>query len=162
MRLITPRLILKSITHKDALALYGVLNDPLVAQYNDYGKSLSHQDIKDLIQWDLEQGYLGLGCRMTITNPQGQLLGTVGLYDFDADKHSVSIGFELASVHWRRGYMIEAIQCMLDNISELLDITADTSVFAHLDADNERSVRLLQKLGFTEQSSTLYCKLLTV
>ncbi|CAM4007240.1 GNAT family N-acetyltransferase [Pseudoalteromonas byunsanensis] len=162
MRLTTSRLILKSITHRDALALYGVLNDPLVAQYNDYGDSLSHQDIKDLIQWDLEQGYSGLGCRMTITNTQGQLLGTVGLYDFDADTHSVKIGFELASIYWQRGYMIEAIECVLENITKLLHLTADTSVLAHLDEQNVRSVNLLLKLGFTKQSCNLYGKLLTV
>ncbi|MCF6433907.1 GNAT family N-acetyltransferase [Pseudoalteromonas sp. MMG022] len=161
MRFTTSRLVLKSITHKDALALYSVLNDPLVAQYNDYGDSLSHEQIKDLIQWDLEQGYLGLGCRMAITNAQGLLLGTVGLYDFDADKQSVNIGFELASVHWRHGYMSEAVQCILVNIGQLLNISSDISVFAHLDENNERSAKLLLKLGFSKQSDNLYRKLLT-
>jgi RimJ/RimL family protein N-acetyltransferase len=56
-----------------------------------------------------------------------------------------SIGYELASAHWGRGYAQEAVGAMLDELARRYGVRA---VFAVLKRANGRSRRLLERLGF--------------
>jgi len=56
-----------------------------------------------------------------------------------------SIGYELASAHWGRGYAQEAVGAMLDELARRYGVRGVSAV---LKRPNERSRRLLERLGF--------------
>jgi RimJ/RimL family protein N-acetyltransferase len=59
---------------------------------------------------------------------------------------SAAIAYEMASVHWGRGFGRRATETML---RELIDHYGVTKVFGVAKARNFRSLRLLERLGFS-------------
>ncbi|MBP6676470.1 MAG: GNAT family N-acetyltransferase, partial [Vitreoscilla sp.] len=60
------------------------------------------------------------------------------------------IAYELASAHWSRGLATQAVAAMLD---ELVAQYGVEGLWAVLKRENLRSLRLLQRLGFTPASA---------
>ncbi|CAH9058312.1 hypothetical protein PSECIP111951_01859 [Pseudoalteromonas holothuriae] len=162
MRFYTPRLLLKPITYRDMNSLHLILNDPLVAKFNDYGYKISKSEVRALIQWDLEQSYLGLGQRLSINSHNGTMKGSIGLYDFDCKLGDVFIGFELGSAYWHQGFMREAINCILNNIVQLIDVKSSVRLVAQVQPQNARSIKLLDQLGFIKHLDNKYVKTITL
>ncbi|BBN81569.1 hypothetical protein PA25_15540 [Pseudoalteromonas sp. A25] len=162
MQLLTSRLLLKPITYRDSAKLHALLNDPLISRYNDYGCSVSQLDVRALIQWDLEQSYLGLGNRLTINCKINGMIGCVGLYEYNRALREVYIGFELSPSQWGMGLMAEAIECVISNISQLIDVKGNINLLARVQADNLRSVKLLERQGFIKLESNDYSKLVMI
>jgi ribosomal-protein-alanine N-acetyltransferase len=61
------------------------------------------------------------------------------------ERRCYSIGYEFAPAFWGCGYASEAVARVVDDLFERLD---EYSAFAYVRPDNERSIRLLQRLGF--------------
>jgi ribosomal-protein-alanine N-acetyltransferase len=62
---------------------------------------------------------------------------------------SATIAYEFSSAHWGRGYARQSLEAM---IAELARAYAVTRLSAVLKKENHRSLRLLQRLGFTMAS----------
>ena len=75
--------------------------------------------------------------------PDGALAGYVQA-TIDADGHA-TIGYELGSAWWGRGVATQAVACMIDELQACYRIG---SLRASLNPDNQRSMRLLLRLGF--------------
>jgi len=76
---------------------------------------------------------------------QAELIGTICLWNFSADKTQAEVGYDLLPSHGGRGYMSEALQLVLDfgfNKIQLDEIEA----FTHF--DNQKSLSLLHRYGF--------------
>lgn len=58
---------------------------------------------------------------------------------------SAAIAYELASAHWGRGLARQAVQAMIHELAEHYGVRR---LFAVAKAENLRSVRLLERLGF--------------
>ncbi|MBD1582648.1 GNAT family N-acetyltransferase [Pseudoalteromonas sp. S16_S37] len=162
MQLFTPRLLLKPITYRDMVKLHALLNDPLISKYNDYGESVSQSEIRELIQWDLEQSYLGLGVRLSINCQTSGMIGCIGLYEYNLEMGEVYLGFELSPLHWGQGIMREAVECVTTNIAKLININSDIKLLARVEEDNLRSIKLLQQQGFIKLENSEYSKLVTI
>ena len=59
------------------------------------------------------------------------------------------IAYVMASPYWGRGFGTEAVEAMLDELAERYDVRDLSAV---LKRENRRSVRLLERLGFTPAS----------
>ncbi|KAF7771491.1 ribosomal-protein-alanine N-acetyltransferase [Pseudoalteromonas citrea] len=150
MDLESTRLLLRPISYRDTDVLMTVLNDPLVAQYNDYGMCLSRDEIKALIQWDLEQMYRGVGMRYAmLLKPCNTFVGTLGIYDHDTLNNTCHIGFELSSMYWGRGLMYEALDCLVQNMRYGNTLFHGNLVIsAKVARNNTRCAQLLKRLQF--------------
>ena len=86
-------------------------------------------------------------CNWVIRLPTSELIGyvqsTVG------PQGRAGIAYELSSAYWGRGLAFEAVRAM---ISELADNYGVRRIFAVLVEKNFRSVRLLERLGFSPAS----------
>ncbi|ALS33100.1 ribosomal-protein-alanine N-acetyltransferase [Pseudoalteromonas translucida KMM 520] len=159
-----PRVTLRLITHKHGAALFGILNHPLVSQYNDYQTPLSQQQVKQLIQNDISGYFEGEVLRLAIEhNSNGQLLGSCGLYKINTDTQTAFIGFELHPDFWQQGIMQE----VLLGFMAVMPALQLKHLYAEVSAHNQRSHALLIKLGFkpkcsvqNSDNSSLWCKLL--
>jgi RimJ/RimL family protein N-acetyltransferase len=78
----------------------------------------------------------------------GTLLGTCALWAINAQCRRAEIGYVLDSRAWGQGYMHEALSALLDYAFAELDLNR---VEADTDPRNERSARLLGRLGFSKE-----------
>ncbi|KZN76084.1 hypothetical protein N481_06965 [Pseudoalteromonas luteoviolacea S4047-1] len=142
------------VTYRDCNALLQILNDPKVSHYNDYGSHVSLQDIKEMIQGDLEQFYQGVGVRLMLVK-EGHVIGSIGLFDYKESSSEVSIGYELSPDMWGKGYMREAADYVINALERILPKALIQHINAKVAPENVRSTRLLKHLGF-EQKHKLY------
>ncbi|WP_283710709.1 GNAT family N-acetyltransferase [Pseudoalteromonas prydzensis] len=150
------RITLKPIKHRDCSALWAILSEPLVAQYNDYAMPLTRNDVKQLIQDDITGMYEGNTLRlgMYLLNTS-TLIGCIGLYDIEED--SAWLGFELSVDYWGDGFMSEALAFMLTNITAVVAQLGNESNITNLQAkvavENTQSQQLLRRFKFTHVAS---------
>lgn len=144
------RLSYRPITYKDSSFIMTLLTDPLVSKFNDFGHSLNQNDVKELIQWDLEQSYNSTGERYIILNEQA-LIGSIGLFELDKNNMTISIGFELLPDYWNNGYMYEALEVFISIAKRKYNAT---QINAKVDIQNIRCINLLIKMGFKVKEST--------
>ena len=83
----------------------------------------------------------------------GGLVGKIGLRhhaDFTADRADVEVGWTLARHAWGRGYATEGGRLALDHAFVELGAERVISIARH---DNERSLRVMERLGLRLQGS---------
>ena len=96
----------------------------------------SHFAAKTLFQWGIEG----------IDN--AVLLGSCTLHHLDFDHRHAEVGYSLRREFWGAGLMTEALTLLLDFAFETLDLHR---LEADADPRNERSLRLLERLGFVRE-----------
>lgn len=80
---------------------------------------------------------------------EGQLAGTIGAYDYNAETNSIEIGCSIARRFWGRGFASEAVKAVLDYLLEEEKIDRVTAWCA---ADNIGSMRAMEKAGMCQES----------
>ncbi|BDF94344.1 N-acetyltransferase [Pseudoalteromonas sp. KAN5] len=151
------RITLKPITHKDCSALWGILSDPLVAQYNDYCVPITRNEVKQLIQDDITGMYEGRSLRFALyLINTSTLIGCIGLYDIEQE--SAWLGFELSPEYWGNGFMSEALAFMLTNMKTVTGLLNNDNLnimnlHAKVALENSQSQQLLRRFKFTHIES---------
>jgi [ribosomal protein S5]-alanine N-acetyltransferase len=79
----------------------------------------------------------------------GQLIGTVGLREIDADHSRAEMGFWVGVEWWGQGYATEAAQAVLRYGFEHLKLNR---VYAHHMTKNPASGRVLEKIGMRQEA----------
>ncbi|WP_409272755.1 GNAT family N-acetyltransferase [Neobacillus sp. SCS-31] len=81
----------------------------------------------------------------------GELVGTCGFHCWERPPgHSkAEIGFDVSSSHWRKGYMLEAVQPIIQFGFEQMKLDY---IEATTEPDNLPSQQLLKKLGFIQSA----------
>jgi len=84
-----------------------------------------------------------------IRAPDETLIGAVGAGSFDVgSSHRANIGYWLAKPYWNRGIMTEAVTRFVGYAFAELEVVRLT---AEVFAGNEASVRVVQKVGFSQE-----------
>ena len=148
-RIPAARVALRAIRPGDVPDLFAVFSDPAVMRYWD-GLPMAHigeaadylADIDDsfrtrtLFQW-------------AVAEPTtDRLLGTCTLLHLNATHRRAEIGFALAQAHWGKGMATEAVSALIGFAFDQLDLHR---LEADADPRNDRSLRLLEKLGFRRE-----------
>ena len=89
----------------------------------------------------------GFGLWATVERESGTPLGMCGLLKRDTLEH-VDLGFAFLERHWGVGYALEAATGVLEHARDELGIERLLAVTAE---NNERSMRLLEKLGMRQE-----------
>lgn len=80
----------------------------------------------------------------------GTLMGTCGYHFWDRDNRSAEIGYDLGPAYWGHGYMAEALKAALCHGFEIMLLNR---VQAFVALENDRSSRLLERLGFAREGT---------
>ncbi len=134
----TDRLLLRPAREDDLPAFFAIMSDPRAMRF---WSTLPHENI------DLTRDWM-----RPLFNPPGQgfewvialdgaVIGKAGGYNLP------EIGFILHPDHWGQGYVTEAMQAIIPALfasSDVPHLTAD------VDPLNVASLRVLEKLGFTQ------------
>ncbi len=153
MRVITsPRLTLEPQAAAHAEEMFRVLSDPAIYEYENqpppsvewlrerFTKLESRQSADGQQQW------LNWGIRLSTP----ELIGFVQATVYPTGR--ASIAYQLSSAYWGRGLASEAVQAM---IVELVGGYNVRHLSAVLKSANQRSRRLLERLGFFSASPEL-------
>jgi len=124
-------------TDAEAAALAG---DPVAVDITDGERWLarSHQRFIDgtAIKWSIDR--------------EGEAIGSITLTFEEADAQAAALGFVLARAHWGQGLVTEAAREVVRYGFEALPLERVTAEAA---MRNFASLRVLEKLGFTEVAS---------
>jgi RimJ/RimL family protein N-acetyltransferase len=76
------------------------------------------------------------------------IIGTVTIYNLSFDNRRAELGYALGRAHWRKGYMHEALQAVLEFAFDELELHR---LEADVDPRNGASIRSLERLGFQRE-----------
>jgi RimJ/RimL family protein N-acetyltransferase len=147
----TERLRLRRFDASDAAFALELVNEPSWIRF------IGKRDVGNLADARryLENGPIamyarhGFGLWCAAVRPSGVAIGMCGLIKRDT-LPDVDLGFAFLPRHWGNGYALEAAEATMAYARGTLGLTR---VVAILSKDNERSARLLVKLGFMPEGT---------
>lgn len=145
----TKRLKLVEITHQHVDSIYEILSMDEVTRYYGTNRFTFQGEASRLIDM-FHKNYIekrGIRWGMMIKENQ-KFIGTLGLNGLQLKNKRAEIGYELHPFFWRNGYTSEAIKEVLRFSFEKLELYR---IGAVVYPENERSLNLLTKLGFTKE-----------
>ena len=142
----TERLILRPHTLDDVESSYEMNLDEQVSQYTGDGGVVSREEIERRIKEDVLGDYAkhGFGRFAVVEKSTGEFIGFAGLKYLE-DLDEVDLGYRLISSKWVMGYATEASRACMHFAFNQLELER---VVAMVLPENERSIRVLEKLGF--------------
>lgn len=148
--LVTERLVLRLHTDEDAAGLQRIYSRPDVARLL-LEEPWSQQDAQDQIirrrrRTGLETGE---GQLAAVVEHEGRVIGDVALWVTDREHRLAEIGWVLDPDHGGRGLATEAVRAILDLAFESYRVHR---VAAQMDARNEDSARLAQRVGMRREA----------
>jgi len=145
----TTRLQLIEVTDEYAPSLFHILSNEDVTRFYGMNPLREQEDALHIIEsfkqtFDSRQG-IRWGM---VTRDSGTFIGTIGLNHLSLYSKKAEIGFELDPAHWRRGYVAEAIEAVLEYAFETLELYRMGAVTF---LENTASIQLLTRIGFEEE-----------
>jgi ribosomal-protein-alanine N-acetyltransferase len=143
------RVRLRWLTIADIPALFTIFGDAEVTRYWGFATLPDLAAAEALlaeIHWQFHQRTLfQWGMEVVGT---GEVVGTCTLAGLDAANRRADLGYALGRAFWGRGYMAEILPPLLRFAFADLDLHRVT---ADADPRNERSIRILERLGFRRE-----------
>lgn len=149
--LTTERLLLRKLTAEDEQEIFALRTDDTVNKYLDRIKARSLEDARKFIQKvnksiaSNELIYWGICLR-----PNTKIIGTVCFWNIAVENDKAEIGYELLPACQGKGLMQEALSAIIDYGFTSMRLT---TIEAAADPQNERSVKLLGKIGFKKEEN---------
>ena len=150
----TERLILRNLTPEDYRAVFCWCGDPDVARYMVYPVYTKEEDVKAWLETlnpdDPDDYDAGIVLKST-----GELVGSGGLY-YRREDDLWTIGYNLRKDQWGNGYAGAMIRAVLKLVRSQREVRGIQGSFAKA---NNRSRRVMQKLGMTYAEDVILTKL---
>jgi len=142
----TDDLVLEPLAARHAEAMFEVLSDPALYRYLDHPAPPSVEHLRDVYTRletrrspDGRELWLNWVVRPTGGPPVGYVQATV------TANREAWVAFVFSSRHWGRGYATQATQAVIGHLTAAQGVTR---FLATVEAENQRSIRLLERLAF--------------
>jgi ribosomal-protein-alanine N-acetyltransferase len=144
--LTTQRLILREVVADDAEDVFAFRGDPEVQRYNlvpmrDAREAQSL--VRTMHGWYVSRYAIQWGITL---RDEGRVLGLCGIHDWSRARRKALVGYDLARAYWGQGIAGEAVRAVLQFAFEELELEL---LEATTVIENARSIRLLERLGFS-------------
>ena len=144
--IVTPELTLEPLRVEHAEAMFELLSDHAIYRYLDYSAPPTVEHLRNV--------YARLEARKSpdgseawlnwVIRPRDE--GLVGYVQATVASHgSASVAYVLAGKYWGHGYAQRAMKAMLDHLASAYCVDRCS---ATVEVENQRSIRLLERLGF--------------
>lgn len=141
--LTTERLLLRPLTREDADDIYAIFSHSEVTKYYEVDTLTDTTQAQVLLEHFIAAGRLGISIR-----GDSRLIGSCGLFAFNTQYFSASLGYELAPEFWGRGIMTEALKALFSYGFFTLGMNR---LNALVYPDNAASISVLEGLGFDKE-----------
>lgn len=152
----TPRLLIRHFVESDLPSLLAYRNDPESIKFQKWEsmtEDLARIFIKEMR--DASPGIPGYWFQFAIQHKEsGAHIGDCALHTRGDDARLGEVGYTIASEYRGCGYASEAVAAILDYAFHVLRMHRITAV---VDILNERSIALLERLGFRREGHFLSC-----
>ena len=146
----TERLVLRALRPADRERMLELLGDPVVtANLAIFSQPATADEVTAWIDGAVDDAASGEEYRLGIYQPDTDLLiGNIGLHPKWPDGEEADFGYWLGAEYWGRGYASEVAQRLIADARVLVPgLTALTATTA---PENAGSIKLLERLGFTQ------------
>ena len=148
MILETERLVLRPVEPADWRTLYPIMSDPVVMAHWDSSEIEDPEAVAQMVAAQVEDMAAGVACYWAVERAEDNtFLGACDLSDIDWRHRRGEVGFVLAPDAWGQGFGFEAMRAVVDHAGSL----GLKRLWARAHAGNDRSERLLKRLGFEEE-----------
>jgi ribosomal-protein-alanine N-acetyltransferase len=143
----TERLLLRRLVLSDREQLLQLRSDEQVNKYLDRPKSTTTEECIAFVHKIDDQ--LKTGCYYWVISLKTDkvLMGTICLWNFETEKGTADLGYELSPAHHGKGIMLEAVKSVVDFGFNVIGLKV---ILALTHPQNEASRRLLKRAGFEE------------
>lgn len=151
MEIVTERLLLREITWNDLDDIHRLHSEPKVDEFNTLGIPKNLDETRELMRADIEISKKDPRSKYTwriILASTGDFIGLAGM-TLSNDKFGLGeIYYKLLPDHWGRGYATEVARNLIAAGFERFKLhKVEAGVATH----NERSIRVLEKVGMTRE-----------
>ncbi|MBI4927328.1 MAG: GNAT family N-acetyltransferase [Anaerolineae bacterium] len=145
----TERLFLRSFTFADTDFVFQHFSNPAVAQYLlDEPPLTDIAQAQEIIEFFLEPEGKTYNRWGLFRKADQQCIGSCGFHKWDRRNARAEIGYDLSPDFWGQGLMAEALRAAIAHGFDHMQLNRiDALVYV----ENERSAKLLQRLGFTQE-----------
>jgi len=143
----TDRLVLRKLAIDDAAFILRLVNEPSFIHNIGDRKVRTIDDARSYILNNPRSSYarFGFGLYLVEEKATAAAVGICGLLKRDALEHP-DLGYALLPEFWGRGYALESALAVMAYGRNSLGLER---IFAITSQDNERSVRVLERIGFS-------------
>lgn len=147
----TSRLVLRRLAAEDAEFILGLLNQPSFLRYIGDKGVRTLDDAREYIRTGPQASYArhGFGLYLVSRREDGAPIGMCGLLKRDA-LDDVDVGFAFRPEFWSKGYAFESAAAVAAYARDVLGLARLVAVTA---PDNERSIRVLERMGLRFEST---------
>lgn len=148
----TERLVLKNIGIDDRKFVFDQFSDDTVNRYLFDAEPLTNiQEADEIITFYIQPEPRLQHRWVIIKKSDDTKMGTCGFHRWNKTDGTVEIGYDLKEAFWGNGYMQEAIKAL---ITFAIDEMHINEISANIYVDNQRSIRLVENLGFILSGSS--------
>jgi RimJ/RimL family protein N-acetyltransferase len=148
----TPRLALRRWTYVDRDAFRAMVSHPDSMRYQHDSMPFAPDEADAALLLTIERYKKGFGDWAIVRRDDGCILGECGL-TVEKESAEIEIGYMLDPPHWGQGYALEAATAVMRYAFDRLKLDR---LIALVRPENERSIRLLEKLGMHRESRLLH------
>jgi RimJ/RimL family protein N-acetyltransferase len=143
----TPRLIVRLVTPADLEGLQAVHADEEVTAFLPYGP---WHEPADAAAWyaRVEAQAESAWFFVLVDRASDHIIGLAQLFRLDVGAARVELGYVLGRAWWGQGYMTEALRGLIGLAFGALGLRR---IEAEIHPDHQRSIRVMQRLGFREE-----------
>ena len=145
----TKRLLFSKSSMADVALVYALRSSPIVRQYimqplfTKQEEAIAHiNKLENFLKEDKSISWT------LIDKASNQKIGGICLWNFSEDRKTAEVGYDLLPEYFRKGYMSEALQGVIDFGFNSLNLNT-IEAFTHI--ENEPSKKLLVSNGFVFQ-----------
>ena len=129
----------------DAEDLYEYASDPATSEYTLWDVHKSINDTEQFLLNVISRYNKNLAENWCIVEKKsGCVIGTCGFVYWNPDNYYAEVGFALSPVYWRRGYMTEALNRVIEFGFEVMNLNR---IEARCMLDNIGSAKVMEKVG---------------
>lgn len=142
----TPRLWLRPLAEGDVSAMWSVNSDPQVTRFLPYTAWTCSDDAQawyQRMEGRIQRGEITYN--VMVDKSTGAVVGGTLLMNWDPQVRKLEVGYAMARSHQGRGLMQEAVRAEIDDAFLRWDLRR---LEAHIDARNQASRVLVERLGF--------------
>ncbi len=144
------RLFYRNILEEDRLDIFDIRSNDEVMKFMDKFKMVSVEDsekfINSIIKTYKNKNGINWGI---VEKSSNKLIGYFGFWKIIEENCRAEIGYALIPKFWHKGYMTEAMKTIIPFGFNKIKLH---SIEANVNADNENSIKLLEKLGFKKEA----------
>ena len=152
MTIQTERLTLRPFTMRDLKTTHAYASDPENTPYMMNLPNKRRKETKQFLRSVIAEWEKDPPRRYEFAMIfNGKHIGAVSLHNIDESGRECELGWIIHKAHWNKGYATEAARAVMDFARGL----GVTYFYAHCDARNGASFRVMEKLGMSLESETV-------